>query len=158
MKSDAKQARQRVIRSLVAAGSMHTQEDLVEALKREGITVTQATISRDMVEIGLVRAIQNGRVVYTLPEAVQANDISHARQRLARIVREVPLAFGDSSTLLIVRTAPGMANSVCIILDMCAFDEIVGTVAGDDTIFIALRSEDDRPRVQGYLTEVGLIT
>jgi transcriptional regulator of arginine metabolism len=109
-----------------------------------------------MVEIGLVRAIQNGKVVYTLPEAVQHNDSSQARRRLARWVREVPLAFGDSSTLLVVRTAPGMANSVCITLDACAFDEVVGTVAGDDTIFIALRSEDDRKVVQGYLTEVGL--
>ncbi|HEY8284791.1 MAG TPA: arginine repressor [Chloroflexota bacterium] len=156
MKSDAKLARQRIIRGLVAAGDMHTQEDLVEALRREGTTVTQATISRDMVEIGLVRAIQNGKVVYTLPEAVNQNDSAQARRRLARIVREVPLAFGDSSSLLVVRTSPGMANSVCITLDACAFDEVVGTVAGDDTIFIALRSASDRERVRGHLTEVGL--
>jgi transcriptional regulator of arginine metabolism len=156
MKSDAKLARQRAIRNLVATGDMHTQEDLVEALREEGTTVTQATISRDIVEIGLVRAIQGGKVVYTLPEAVQPSDSFHARRRLAGLVREVPLAFGDSSTLLVVRTSPGVANFVCSTLDACAFDEVVGTVAGDDTIFIALRSATDRERVRGYLTDVGL--
>ena len=155
MKSDAKLARQRAVRALVATGAMHTQEDLVEALRQEGTTVTQATISRDIVEIGLERAIQSGKVVYTLPEAVQANDSSRARRRLARLVREVPLAFGDSSALLVVRTSPGVANFVCSTLDACAFDEVVGTVAGDDTIFIALRAEEDRARIRGYLTDVG---
>src|SRR5260370_21187594 len=111
MKGDAKQTRQRIIRGLVASGTMHTQEDLVEALRQQGITVTQATISRDIVEIGLVRAVQGGRVVYTLPEAVLPNDSSVARRRLAHMLREVPLAFGDSAALLVVRTSPGVANS-----------------------------------------------
>lgn len=154
MKGDAKQNRQRIIRGMVASGTMHTQEDLVDALRQQGIMVTQATISRDIVEIGLVRAVQGGRVVYTLPEAVLPNDSSVARRRLAHMLREVPLAFGDSAALLVVRTSPGVANSVCSTLDACAFDEVVGTVAGDDTIFIALRSEQDRERVRRYLTEV----
>ena len=110
MKSDAKLARQRAIRNLVATGNMHTQEDLVEALREEGTTVTQATISRDIVEIGLVRAIQGGKVVYTLPEAVQPSDSFHARRRLAGLVREVPLAFGDSSPFSWCVPRPGVAN------------------------------------------------
>jgi transcriptional regulator of arginine metabolism len=109
-----------------------------------------------MVELGLVRAAVDGRVVYTLPESVSLGDSTIARRRLARLLGEVPLAFGDSSALLVVRTAPGMANMICATLDTCAFPEVVGTVAGDDTIFIAVRSEDDREKVRGYLTDVGI--
>ncbi len=107
-----------------------------------------------MVELGLVRAAVDGRVVYTLPEAVSPTDSMAARRRLAHLLGDVPLAFGDSSQLLVVRTAPGMANMLCATLDTCAFPEVVGTVAGDDTIFIALRSAADRETVRGYLTNI----
>lgn len=154
MKSDSKQARHRLIRKIVAEGEMHTQDDLVDALRGQDIFVTQATVSRDMVELGLVRAAVDGRVVYTLPESVSPNDSVAARRRLAHLLGDVPLAFGDSSLLLVVRTAPGMANMVCATLDSCAFAEVVGTVAGDDTIFIAVRSSADREVVRGYLTNI----
>lgn len=133
---------------------MHTQDDLVDALARQEIFVTQATVSRDMVELGLVRAAVEGKVVYTLPESVSPTDSMAARRRLAHLLGDVPLAFGESSLLLVVRTAPGMANMVCATLDTCAFPEVVGTVAGDDTIFIAVRSPADRELVHGYLTNV----
>jgi transcriptional regulator of arginine metabolism len=152
MRTDTKHVRQRLIRQFVASGGVHTQDDLVDALSKQDIYVTQATVSRDMVELGLVRAAVDGRIIYSLPEAVTLNDSSAARRRLASLLGDVPLAFGDSSALLVVRTSPGMANMVCATLDICAYPEVVGTVAGDDTIFIALRSEHDRERVRGYLT------
>jgi transcriptional regulator of arginine metabolism len=154
VKSDGKQVRHRLIRQLVASGTMHTQDDLVKALARQQVFVTQATVSRDMVELGLVRAAVDGQVIYSLPEAVTLTDSAVSRRRLAHLLGEVPLAFGDSSALLVVRTAPGMANMVGVTLDNCAFPEVIGTVAGDDTIFIALRSESDRNTVRGYLTDV----
>ncbi len=158
MKGDSKQVRHRLIRKIVAEGAMHTQDDLVDALRRQDIFVTQATVSRDMVELGLVRAAVDGRVVYTLPESVSPNDSLSARRRLAHLLGDVPLAFGDSSQLLVVRTSPGMANMICATLDMCAFPEVVGTVAGDDTIFVALRSTADRDIVLGYLTDIQVIS
>ena len=154
MKADSKQTRHKLIRELIAGGAMHTQDDLVDALKAEDIHVTQATISRDIVELGLVRAAIEGRVIYAMPETVMLNDSSVARRRLAHLLGDVPLSFGFSSSLLVVRTAPGMANMVCATLDACAYPEVVGTVAGDDTIFIALRSEEDRDIVYGYLTNM----
>jgi transcriptional regulator of arginine metabolism len=156
VKTDSKQTRQRLIRQIVAGGSMHTQDALVAELKAREISVTQATVSRDMVELGLVRAAVGGKVVYTLPGTVMANDSGAARRRLAHLLGDVPLAFSDSAYLLIVRTAPGMANMICATLDACAFPEVVGTVAGDDTIFIALRSAEDRNVVHGYLTNIGI--
>jgi transcriptional regulator of arginine metabolism len=154
MKADAKGLRHRVLRRLVSEGEMHTQDELVEALRREGINVTQATVSRDIVELGLVRAAVGGRMIYTLPESISLTDTAVARRRLDHLLSELPLAFGDSAALLVVRTAPGMANMVAVTLDACAYPEIVGTVAGDDTIFIALRSENDRDQVRHYLSDV----
>jgi transcriptional regulator of arginine metabolism len=153
MKGDAKQQRQRAIRELVRRGDMHTQEELVDALRREGIQITQATISRDIVELGLVRAAVGGKVIYTLPETVALSDTSVSRRRLASLLGEVPAVCGDAHAMLVVRTSPGMANLLAIIIDACAFPEIVGTVAGDDTILIAMREEADRERVRGYLME-----
>lgn len=154
MKVDGKQLRHRLLRRLVATGEMHTQDELVEALRREGINVTQATVSRDIVELGLVRAAVGGRMIYTLPESVSLTDAAVARRRLDHLLREIPLAFGESAALLVVRTAPGMANMLAVTLDACAYPEIVGTVAGDDTIFIALRAEADRDQVRHYLSDV----
>ena len=154
MRVDTKQLRHRRIRQLVAAGGMHTQDELVDALRREGIVVTQATVSRDIVELGLVRTPVSGRVIYSLPETVGPGDSVVARRRLASLLGVVPIAFGESSALLVVRTAPGMANMVAVTLDSCAYPEIVGTVAGDDTIFIALRSQADSPLVRRYLSDI----
>jgi transcriptional regulator of arginine metabolism len=136
VKADTKQVRHQLLRRLVATGEMHTQEELVEALRQEGISVTQATVSRDIVELGLVRTSAAGRVIYALPEAVSFTDSAVARRRLSNLLREIPIAFGESSAMLVVRTFP----------------EIVGTVAGDDTILIALRSAADIAPVRGYLS------
>ena len=157
MKGDTRQQRHRLIRQFVVAGGMHTQEDLVDALRSKGIVVTQATVSRDIVELGLVRTSVGGRVVYTLPESITLADSTVARRRLGHLLGEVPLAFGESSALLVVRTAPGMANMVAVTLDACAFPEIVGTVAGDDTIFIAVRFETDRAHVRALLTDMSFL-
>ncbi|MDB5059674.1 MAG: arginine repressor [Chloroflexi bacterium] len=156
MKSDAKQVRHRLIRQIVASGAMRTQEDLVDALARQDVHVTQATVSRDMVELGLIRAAVDGHAIYTLPESVSMADSTVARRRLRHLLGEVPIAFGDSAALLVVRTAPGMANVLAVTLDSCAFPEVVGTVAGDDTIFLALRYENERDKVRGYLTDIGV--
>jgi transcriptional regulator of arginine metabolism len=153
MKGDAKLQRHRAIRALVRRGDMRTQDELVDALRREGIQVTQATISRDIVELGLVRAAVGGKVIYTLPEAVALGDASVSRRRLANLLGEVPLVCGDAHAILVVRTSPGMANLLAVTIDACAFPEIVGTVAGDDTILIAMREEADRERVRGYLMD-----
>ena len=154
MKADAKQQRHRLVRLLIASGEIDTQEKLVAELRDRGINITQATVSRDIVELGLVRAAIGGKVIYTLPEAIAFNDPAVARRRLGRLLSELPLALGDGNAILVVRTAPGMANTVAVTLDACAFPEVAGTVAGDDTIFIALRDEHDRARVRSYLSDV----
>ena len=147
-----KQQRQRLIREIIGDGGLHTQEELVERLRARGAVVTQATVSRDLVELGAVRVPVAGQgLVYALPEGMSVVQIEAARRRLRLVLSEVPGELGVASTILVFRTAPAMANMVAVTLDACQYPEIVGTVAGDDTIFIALRSPQDRLAVEAIL-------
>ena len=131
---------------------MRTQEELAERLGARGAPLTQATISRDLVELGAVRVpVARQGLVYALPEGMGAVQIEAARRRLRLVLSEAPGELGVASRILVFRTSPGMANMVAITLDACQFPEIVGTVAGDDTIFVALRSPEDQPAVEAIL-------
>jgi transcriptional regulator of arginine metabolism len=147
-----KTQRQRAIRQLVAGGGIRTQDDLVEGLARAGVQATQATISRDVEEMGLLRVRVPGQgTVYALAEAA-APDEAAARRRLRHLLDDLPIDTAVPRGLLLVRTAPGSANLLAVAIDRCAFPEIVGTVAGDDTILVALRDPADLDSVRGYLT------
>ena len=149
---NTKQQRQRLVRELIAAGDVRTQEELAERLAERGIPVTQATVSRDLVELGVVRVPVAGQgLVYTLPGGLGVAQSEAARRRLRQVLSEVPGEVGMASAIMVFRTAPGLANMVAITLDACQFPEIVGTVAGDDTIFIALRSPDDYAAIEAIL-------
>src|SRR5437763_11720060 len=152
MDRNHKQQRQRLIREIIAAGGVRTQDELAERLAARGTPVTQATISRDLVELGAVRVPVAGQgLVYALPEDMGGVQAEAARRRLRLVLSEVSGELGVASTILVFRTSPGMANMVAITLDACHYPEIVGTVAGDDTIFVALRSRADQPAVAAIL-------
>jgi transcriptional regulator of arginine metabolism len=118
-----KHERQQKILSLIQAKPIGTQEDLRVLLERAGMTATQSSVSRDLEELGIVK--QHGH--YTLPRANGAS---------ARGLLSLDQA-GDS--LVIARTLPGLASAVAVEIDAAAMPEIVGTIAGEDTIFIAVR-------------------
>ena len=118
-----KQERQQKILSLIQSRPIGTQEDLRVLLERAGMTATQSSVSRDLEELGIVK--QHGH--YTLPRANGAS---------ARGLLSLEQA-GDS--LVIVRTLPGLASAVAVEIDAAAMPEVVGTIAGEDTIFIAVR-------------------
>jgi transcriptional regulator of arginine metabolism len=118
-----KRDRQQKILSLIQATPVGTQEDLRELLERAGVPATQSSVSRDLEELGVVK--HHGH--YTLP-----------RTNGAAIRGLVSLdQAGDS--LVIARTVPGLASAVAVEIDAAAIEEIVGTIAGEDTIFIAVR-------------------
>ncbi len=134
-----KPARQRLIRDIVSAQAIATQQELVAALKRRGLRATQATVSRDIAELGLLRVPRNGQVVYALPPAGSpALNPQRAEARLKRLLREVPLRVRRGQGLAVLLTTPGSAQPVCAALDACRWPEVVGTVAGEDTIFVSL--------------------
>jgi transcriptional regulator of arginine metabolism len=118
-----KRERQQRILSLIQAKAVGTQEDLRALLERAGVPATQSSVSRDLEELGVVK--QRGH--YTLPRANGAS--AHGLLSLDQA--------GDS--LVIARTLPGLASAVAVEIDAAAIPEIVGTIAGEDTIFIAVR-------------------
>ena len=128
--------RQGAILRLVSEQKLATQSELVAALRAAGFDAVQTTVSRDIAQLGLVKVRDDkGRLVYALPGAAdldRLNELSSALRRWA--IDVVP-----SGNLAIVRTPPGYAQGLALALDAAALGDVAGTVAGDDTIFVAAR-------------------
>ena len=134
--------RRRLIRRLVSDQSISTQTELVQLLMEQGITCTQASISRDIAALGLMKV--KGR--YALPERppVQADLVRKIKGRVLTMVKA-----GES--LLILRTEPGEANGVALALDQARWPSVVGTIAGDDTVFIAVDGKRNQQKAMERL-------
>ena len=128
--------RQGAILRLVAERALSTQGDVVEALRSEGVDAVQATVSRDIAQLGLVKVRnESGKLVYAHPGASDLDRLGELTTALRRWVVALETAGG----LVVVRTPPGAANALGIAFDEAALPEIAGCIAGDDTIFVAPR-------------------
>jgi transcriptional regulator of arginine metabolism len=130
------------ILNLLRSGPAMTQEELRRKLARRGIQVTQATVSRDIEELGLVKT----RSGYRLPDA--AEPPAPVQPTLQVILKEFLREAGQASNLVVLKTYPGNAHSVAAVLDAQDWPEVVGTVAGDDTIFVATRGAREATQVR----------
>ncbi len=132
----SKLSRQGVILELVKRGPLPSQDELRRELGKRGFTVTQATLSRDIHHLGLVKMPQG----YTLPQAAAAAAAAAPSQpagpRLERLFREFVRDVREAQNLLVIKTATGSAQPVAVAWDGEGWPEIVGTVAGDDTILV----------------------
>ena len=129
-----KYERQGAIMRLVQERSLATQSELADALSDEGYDVVQTTVSRDVAQLGLVKVRdEQGRLVYALP---QAADLSRLEE-LAAAIRRWALRITSSGNLAVVHTPSGYANALARALDEARLPELAGTIAGDDTIFVA---------------------
>ena len=136
----AKNRRQHVTARLLAEHAVTSQQQLAELLAGEGIAATQATVSRDLEELGALKVrVPGGETVYALPELPvrQVAPEEHLRRVLGEWVAEV----AQSANLVVLRTPPGSAHVVGSALDRSGFEGVVGTVAGDDTVLV-VASED----------------
>jgi transcriptional regulator of arginine metabolism len=133
--TDLKARRQRALADVIRAGAPASQERLAEQLNQRGFAVTQATISRDLVQIGAVKARRDGQLGYALPE-----DARQSSPRLAAVFREWVRSVEPAASLVILKTPPGSAHLVGVVLDQSELPEIAGTICGDDTIFVACRT------------------
>lgn len=135
-----KTRRQTKILELIKKYEIETQEDLSAYLEREGYQVTQATVSRDIRELKLTKvSLSNGRQKYVA--LLETNeDLS---QKYERIFRDGFISMDIAQNILVIKTVPGMAMAVAAALDALQLQEIVGTIAGDDTIMCAARSTED---------------
>jgi transcriptional regulator of arginine metabolism len=125
------------IKELVEHNIIETQEDLAEALRKEGIDITQATVSRDIKELMLIKApVGDGRYRYALPKEQNAI-FSHSR--MSRMFQDSVVAIDSSENIIVLKTMPGTAQAVAATIDNTKWPEILGTVAGDDTIFMVIK-------------------
>jgi len=138
--------RQRAVLELVRTRVIRTQSDLVSALRRRRLAVTQATVSRDIRDLGLLRVHDDSGPRYVAAAAELDPRAAHDRVRAALSTHVQSIEFVD--LLGVVRTAPGSASLVAAAIDSGRFDELAGTVAGDDTVLMVSRS---RPAAQRLL-------
>jgi transcriptional regulator of arginine metabolism len=131
-----KELRQRAIRDLVESRPIRTQQELAAALRERGFRTTQATISRDVAELGLVKAGRGGTTTYALPLRLREAEAS-GDERIRALLRDMPVEIRQAGTMLVLRTLPGSAHPLAAALDRARWPEVVGSIAGDDTVFVA---------------------
>jgi transcriptional regulator of arginine metabolism len=142
MTTSTRAGRQARIIDLVTHHLIHSQTELAALLAGEGIEVTQATLSRDLEELGAVklRGVNGGAPVYVIPEdGSPVRGVAGGTARLARVLSDLLVSTDASGNLAVLRTPPGAAHFVASALDRAALPEVVGTVAGDDTILVVAR-------------------
>ncbi|WP_280768380.1 transcriptional regulator AhrC/ArgR [Salipaludibacillus daqingensis] len=128
------------IRDIIANQEIETQDDLVEQLREAAFNVTQATVSRDIKELHLVKVpMMDGRYKYSLPSDQRFNPL----QKLKRALMDSFVSIDHTNNMIVMKTLPGNANAVGALIDNLDWHEIMGSICGDDTILIICRSEND---------------
>ncbi len=142
--------RQVKIADLVRDHEVETQEELLALLRAEGYDVTQATVSRDIKKLRLTKvAGSNGKYKYATVGSSDNDDAGKIRQVLDQVLKSVCIA----GNLVIVKTIPGAAQAACAAIDSREFPEVCGSIAGDDTIFLAVADEKDAQTVHEHLRQ-----
>jgi len=134
--NDAKERRRQTIAELIRRGALASQDELGERLADLGFAVTQATISRDLEQIGAVKVRRAGQLGYALPDQVAPT----GAPRLAAVLGDFARSIETASNLVVIKTPPGSAHLIGVALDQSDLSEIVGTICGDDTVFVACAS------------------
>ena len=138
--SELKDRRQRAMADLIREHALANQEEVAARLSALGFEVTQATVSRDLEQIGALKVRRNGRIGYALPDQLSANGNP---SRLASVLRDWVRSVDVAATIVVLKTPPGSAHLVGVALDEAGLPELVGNICGDDTIFAACRSAAD---------------
>ena len=135
-----KNSRHTRILEIINDNVIETQDDLIEKLRESGYPVTQATVSRDIKQLGLIKtATKDGGYKYTAPR----NDGAGNDTKLRTIMKETIISAQEAQNIVVLKTMPGMATAAATSLDVLMGDDIVGSIAGDDTIFIVVHTNED---------------
>jgi len=149
-----KRARQQAISDVLRTRRIHTQQQLVAALAEKGFRATQATVSRDVAEMGLVKVSREDSNVYALPTSEAVVERS-GQQRLTQLLQDLPVEVRESGTLLVIRAVPGSAHAIAAALDRARWPGVLGTIAGDDTLFIACADQKALRRTRKRMLRLG---
>ncbi len=157
--------RQAQIQKLIRSAAIHTQEELAAALGRFGVEATQVTLSRDIRELGIIKTADGYQERAALTAGNDAGNgagngankgaVGRARDNLSRVLQEFQRDVQVAQNLVVLKTNPGGAGAVALALDSEHWPEIVGTVAGDDTIFVATESAAKARKLRQKLLELG---
>jgi len=147
--TDVKEQRHRAIAELIRSQPLASQEELAERLAGQGFAVTQATISRDLEQLGAIKVRRDGRLGYALPDQL-ANGAPGPSQ-LATVIRDWVRSIDVAGNLVILKTPPGSAHLIGVALDQAALPDVVGTICGDDTVFVAVRDAAEAPQFAQHL-------
>lgn len=144
----ARRDRQNAIERIISEKEIETQNELVEALLAAGFPVTQATVSRDINEMGLVKiAGKHKKFRYALHNSDQKIN------KLSTIFKESVISIETALNLLVIKTYEGSANAACLLLDKLNLPNILGTIAGEDTILVIAKSVETVPAIYAILKE-----
>lgn len=143
-----KQGRQQLICEIISGQEVLSQEQLVELLSERGVETTQTTLSRDLAELKVFK----GPHGYALPDAISI--VEPTTSELKRVLESLLLSIAQAGSLVVLRTRPGRAQPIGYELDRSQLKLVVGTLAGDDTLFIATRSEADAAELISQLEEL----
>ena len=138
---------------LIGKYEIETQEELAEKLNQSGFNVTQATVSRDIRELKLTKIQgENGRQRYMVLESPRGTSAI----KYIRILKDGFMSMDMAQNILVIKTVAGMAMAVCAAIDAMQWNEVVGSIAGDDTIMCAIRSVDDTVKVMDKISKIVL--
>ena len=132
-----KARRRRDLIRILHEGKAASQQDIVDALRSLGHEVTQATVSRDLQQVGATKVRANGHFVYRLPDEIPRGDSDLLGRNLMKTLEQFAVSIEPAASIVVVKTAPGHASAVARAIDLAGMDEVAGTIAGDDTIFVA---------------------
>ena len=137
------------IKDIIENAVIETQEDLAEALRKQHIEVTQATVSRDIKELMLIKVpTGDGRYRYAYP---MEKNLVFSKNRMSRMFQDSVVGINFSENILVIKTLPGAANAVASTLDYAKWPEIIGTVAGDDNILVVVKPKEAVPKIMKKL-------
>lgn len=143
--------RQRKIRELIGSRAIETQEDLVEELSKEGMQVTQATVSRDIKEMQLIKVpMEDGRYKYSMPQDQRFNPA----HKLKRALLDHYVGASAAENLVVLKCLPGTAGTIASLIDGMDWPEVVGTIGGDDTTLLIIKSKELCEDVLGRINDM----
>jgi len=147
-----KSSRQDLILEIIEKTDVETQNQLMEELLKRGVKSTQATLSRDIKELRLVKELSSGgkyRYVPAVREEINGNDF-----RLRKIFRESVSSCAVAQNIVVIKTIQGLASAACAMLDSMAIPDLVGSIAGDDTAFLAMRDNQSAEQICREIREM----
>ena len=150
-----KNSRMEALKMLISSMELGSQEEVLRALEKEGFKLTQATLSRDLKQLKVAKAASmNGKYVYVLPNETMYKRVSTPRSAMEMLQTSGFVSINFSGNMGVIKTRPGYASSIAWNIDNSDIPEIIGTIAGDDTIFIVIKEGIRHQEVVEALNDV----